>query len=344
MHGRIIAALLLLATASANAADVCPLARQQQGSGEHAARIAAAACNEHMLWFRPFIDTEGRVASSTVVEAEASRLADGATEAWRRVAGYWRDSGLLWQMSSYPGANECGYAATDRHPSPACRAFIVDTPWSAAFVSYVMKKATVPGFRASASHSDYVRDAYLHPTDSPFLYLDPAVAKPGAGDLLCYVRVPSRAFGYEGLRTYFDTTGGEGVNMHCDIVVAANPDNDGKAYLIGGNVQQGVTMRLMPVNRNGNFWTLPRRTGSDPQCSPDNVSSCTFNRQDWAVLLKLKPAAALALLPPAAGLVPSPSAPMQSTPDCCVNCVVGSGVPRCPNPQRPQVVPTPESG
>ncbi len=340
MRRWILAGLLLLTAASANAADICPVARQQQFSGDQATRIAAIACNEHMLWFRAFIDSNGRMASSTVVEGETSRLSDGATEAWRRVAGYWRESGLLWQMSGFPGAGECGYANAGQYPSPSCRAFIIDNPWSAAFVSYVMKRADLPGFRASASHSDYVRDAYVRPEASPFLYLDPSVAKPAAGDMLCYVRVPSRAYGYAGLRQFFDAGTGDGLNMHCDIVVAANPGNDGKAYLIGGNVQQGVTMRLLRVNRNGNFWSLPQRFGGEAPCSPDTEGSCNFNRQDWAVLLKLKSPAALAQLPDATPVPRQPGMMPSPTPQtCCTTCVLGSGVPRCPSPQNPQVRP-----
>lgn len=341
MCRRILAGLLLLLAATANAADVCPLARQQQFSTDHAARVAAVACNEHMLWFRPFIDSNGRMASSTVVEGETSRLSDGATEAWRRVASYWRESGLLWQMGGFPGAGECGHANAGQYPSPSCRAFIIDNPWSAAFVSYVMKRADLPGFRASASHSDYVRDAYVSPEASPFLYLDPAVAKPAAGDMLCYVRVPSRAYGYAGLRQFFDAGTGDGLNMHCDIVVAANPGNDGKVYLIGGNVQQGVTMRLLRVNRNGNFWSLPQRFGGEVPCSPDTEASCNFNRQDWAVLLKLKSPSTLAQLPRAApvpglpGAMPTPTQQQA----CCTTCILGSGVPRCPGPQNPQIKP-----
>lgn len=315
------------------------MARQQQFSNDTAARISAIACNENLLWYRPFIDTDGRVASATVSEGEASRLGDGVTETWRRVASYWRESGLLWQMGGFPGASECGYAGADRYPSPSCRVFIIDNPWSAAFVSYVMKKADVPGFRASASHFDYVRDAWLRPDESPFLYLDPVTAKPAAGDLLCYVRIPGRAYGYQGLIAAIGTGNGS-LNMHCDVVVAASPNNDGKVYLIGGNVQQGVTMRLLRVNRNGNFWALPQRLGVDPQCSPDTGSSCNFSRQDWAVLLKLKSPSALARLPRGMhDLSPSPGAmPMAAPqPACCVNCVVGADppVPRCPIPRNP---------
>lgn len=329
MYRTIVIAMTLLAVFAADAADVCPTLRLQQSSADAATRIAAIACNENMLWYRPFIDADGRMASTTVMEGESSRLADGATPAWRKVAGYWRESGLLGQMDSFSGASQCGYAMDARDSSPPCRAFIIDKPWSAAFVSWVMGKAGIPGFRASASHFDYVREARQHSDQSAFLYQDPTSAKPGAGDLLCYVRIPGRAYGYAGLATAIDANNGS-LNMHCDIVVAVNPDNDGKVYSIGGNVQQGVTMRLLRVNRNGNFWALPQRSDVDPQCSPDTASSCNFSRQDWAVLLKLKPPAALALVP---RLMPDmESLPgMKPTPACCTNCVVGAvpPVPRC---------------
>ncbi|MEP6633220.1 MAG: DUF2272 domain-containing protein [Luteimonas sp.] len=331
----LLAGMLMLASHAAYAADTCPAVRSQLSAPDTATRIAAVACNENMMWYRPFIDTDGRMASTTVMEAESSVLGDGVSEAWRRVALYWQDSGLLWQMSGFAGAGECGYAVRDRSASPSCRAFVVDNPWSAAFISYVMRRAGVPGFRASASHIDYVRDAYQRADSSPFLYLDPATAKPAMGDLLCYVRIPGRTYGYEGLIAAVGSGNG-GLNMHCDVIVAVNPNNDGKAYLIGGNVQQGVTMRLLRVNRNGNFWALPQRAGVDPLCSPDSEASCNFNRQDWSVLLKLKSPSALALLPPAVNAIQqSPLIPAQPAQQCCINCVVGSGIPRCPPGTNP---------
>ena len=337
MYRLIFAALCLLGSAAATAADICPTVRQQQFSADTATRIAAVACNEHQLWFRPFIDTSGRIASSTVSEGEASRLGDGGTEVWRRVAIYWRESGLLWQMTGFSGASDCAQATGGAgYQTASCRAFVIDNPWSAAFVSYVFTKANVPGFRASASHFDYVRAAYQRPDESAFQFLDPATARPATGDLLCYVRIPARAYGYQGLKAAIDG-GANGLNMHCDAVVAANPDNDGKAYLVGGNVQQGVTMRLLPMNRSGLFWALQQRAGSEPVCSPDAPAACNFNRQDWSVLLKLKSAAALARLPRTEYATPAAKGAFPSTSPsaaCCVNCVVGANppVPRCAVP------------
>ena len=78
--------------------------------------------------------------------------------AWKKVARYWKDSGL---------SDECTTTAT------ACRSFVIDTPWSAAFVSCVMRRAALPGFGASASHVDYVRAAYRDPEGSAYRIADP---------------------------------------------------------------------------------------------------------------------------------------------------------------------------
>ena len=48
-----ILALALLATSTAHAADVCPVLRSQQSSADPATRVAAVACNEYMIWYRP---------------------------------------------------------------------------------------------------------------------------------------------------------------------------------------------------------------------------------------------------------------------------------------------------
>ena len=73
--------ILLLASATANAADVCPGLDRTAGGTEAATRIAAYACHEHGLWYRPFIDRNGRSASITVMESEAAPLDDGQSQA-----------------------------------------------------------------------------------------------------------------------------------------------------------------------------------------------------------------------------------------------------------------------
>ena len=340
---RLLLTCLLLSVAlcalafPAVAADPCPSLRAQTASPSIATRIAAYACDANNAWYRPFIDVDGRVHGVRTYEAEASALAN-SIEAWQQVAIYWNDSGLLPSAYGRPGSSECAYANTSRYPSPSCRAFVIDTPWSAAFVSWVMRRAGVPGFNGSASHVNYVRDAYRNPAQSAYQINDPRAARPAVGDLLCYVRVPSRTYGFGDLASLLSSPNGEGLNMHCDIVVGAIAGN--LAYVVGGNVAQAVTLRMLRLAPNGYFASLPMRTASDPPCTPDSPVGCNSNRQDWAVLLKLRPADQLAALPPP--YVPPPSQVLPRTPgqQCCVNCVVGSGIPRCaPGTASPQAAP-----
>lgn len=298
---------------AAQAADPCPLLRTQVSAGDVATRIAAYACKENQDWFRPFIDADGRVFGPPVYEAENGRLADG-TEAWRKVAQYWLESGLS------GSAGMCIEAATDRYASPGCRSFIIDTPWSGTFVSWVMQRAGVPGFRASASHVSYVRRAYRDPSQSPYLIQAPLSGKPAPGDMLCSVRMGRRVFGYADLAAVLSLPDNAGVAMHCDIVVGATT---GVAYLVGGNVQQAVTLRLLKLDANGYFSGLPMRGADDAECSPDAPVACDANRQNWAVMLKLKPADELVRLAP-------PPMPMPSQPQAPERCVTtASGIRVC---------------
>src|SRR3546814_12800910 len=69
--------LVLALPMQAAAADPCPLLRAQAGSPVVATRLAAAACEEHQLWYRPFIDLDGRPAGSPVREAATGLPANG---------------------------------------------------------------------------------------------------------------------------------------------------------------------------------------------------------------------------------------------------------------------------
>lgn len=293
--GLAFALLCCCACATAQAADPCPQLRQQTTASELPVRIAAFACRENLDWFRPFIDVDGRSGGLTVYEAEDSPLADGSS-AWRRVAAYWRESGL-----AYPGMSRCAGS------SSACRAFVVDTPWSAAFISWVMRQAGVGGFRGSARHIDYVRDAWRDTEHNPYRALPPSGAAPVPGDLLCSVRVATRAYGYRQLAGVLDGPPG-GLPMHCDIVVGSV---DGILYMVGGNLQQAVTLRMLKLDADGRLARLPMRDRADAPCSPDAPQACNANRQDWAVLLKLKPGVVALRVRPAmrlASVVSEPAA------------------------------------
>lgn len=260
---------LYSANAAADAHDPCPQLRAQAGAADVATRIAAVACQENHAWFRTFIDADGRAGGQAVYEAENDALADGA-QAWRKVATYWSSTSIG------------GACATK---GPACRSFVVDMPWSAAFVSWVMRQARVPGFTASSRHLDYVRAAWRPAQRSPYRLVAPDDAVAATGDLLCYVRATTRVLGHRGLLDRLQAN--DQLPMHCDIVVATAPGQ--MAWLVGGNVQQAVTLRMLRLDAQGRFADLPRRETSDPRCSPDAPAQCNLNRQDWVALLKLSP-------------------------------------------------------
>ncbi|MCF7220494.1 DUF2272 domain-containing protein [Marilutibacter chinensis] len=322
-----MASTLWLATSGTATAGGCG-GKDPLQARDLASRISAVACREHRLWYEPFLDIDGHLASTTVAEMETGLLGDGATPAWKRVVDYWRGSGLLGEVAQRPGASTCEYVTNDSYASPNCRGFLIDTPWSAAFVSYVMVQSGVPGFGASPSHIDYVRHAHRDPGGSPFLIADPLATEPADGDLLCFVRGASAVADHTTLVDWLDRNGSGALAMHCDVVVDANGDGDGRAYLVGGNILQGVTMRILPINRAGRFWNLPQ--GRNIGCRPDNARACSFNNQHWVALLKLKPG--LSMSPPPT-IPAGPQAPPAQR--CCVHCVVGSGVPRCPPPPSP---------
>jgi hypothetical protein len=258
----------------AYATDVCAFSVEAFAKNPAGTRIAKVACEEHALWRKPFINAQGRIVRLGPMEAERDELADGITPAWRRVAWYWRESGLLdnnadWERNRIAlkgdigrnGASDCADETQDWSQKAACRAFLIDVPWSAVFVSYTMKRAAIADFVLSSSHFFYLRDAARNPDSSPYRLTDPSKETPGPGGRL---------------------------DSHCDIVVAANLDGDSKLYAIGGNVMQGVTMRKLKLNAKGRL-TLPIKR--DPEIGrrfdPRDESTENMNRQDWAALLKL---------------------------------------------------------
>lgn len=270
------------------AAEACDVPAPY-GLSPMALSIRKIACNEHRLWFRPFIDREGRAASLAVTEAENEDLADNGLIAWQRVSGYWRDSGTLNAMGAIPGASSCIAGVGTRYTDTDCRAFLIDNPWSAAFISWVMVRAGVPGFNASPRHIDYIRAAYNN--RAPYRLADPAAEKPAVGDLLCFLRDRRETLTYTGLVQALGNGSVGHWKSHCEVVVSANMGGDRTLYLVGGNVLNTVAMRKLMLDRSGRIELPTKREaeidGIAPVCTPGREDECSFNRQDWAALLKL---------------------------------------------------------
>jgi hypothetical protein len=120
-----------------------------------------------------------------------------------------------------------------------------DQPWSAAFISWIVRNAGSPyaGFRFAAAHSRYIHDSIVKReagTLSPFWGFRLHEHKVGLGDLVCQWReVP---------RTFDDARSSDAFLSHCDVVVEVAP---GSVRALGGNVGHSVGFKTYAINDNG---------------------------------------------------------------------------------------------
>ena len=126
-------------------------------------------------------------------------------------------------------------------------AFQAAHPWSAVFVSYVMRIAGAgPAFAYSTAHQTYIRAARRNrlsqSTANPFWAFRATEVAPRVGDLVCASRSDSGA-------TYDNIGDPQTRATHCDVVVEVRP---GRIRVIGGNVGQTVGekwLRTLPDGR-----------------------------------------------------------------------------------------------
>lgn len=256
-----------------------------QGTAAEAPALVRAACNEHRRWHGGFIDRDGRPAHIAVTEAENSMLADDGLRAWQQVARYWQGSGTLAQTRAHPGQQACQTPSDDSPVNQAlCRSFLLDTPWSAAFISWLMRSAGINDFPASAAHLDYIQAA--HAGRGPYTLADPRQVRIRPGDLVCHLRGNTQAHDHGQLVQALAQGRTAGWQSHCDLVVASNPGGNRTAYAIGGNVLNAVTMRLLPIDERGALAT-PAPI-DDSQCGVAHPAACNLNQRHWVALLQLR--------------------------------------------------------
>lgn len=166
-----------------------------------------------------------------------------------RDEGLWQRVGEYWWIGMNPGSPESRW--TGKHDEYG-RVFPPEDDgkyaWSAAFVSYVMRIAGAGDrFPYSADHATYINAAkrmtlgtdhgWLVTAERPDLYA------PVPGDLICHGRNEAAGLRYDDLPT------AELFPSHCDIVVET--PGKGTISVIGGNVEDTVTLRHVPVTADG---------------------------------------------------------------------------------------------
>ena len=160
-----------------------------------------------------------------------------------RWAGLWERVGEYWWIGQDPGEREAAWTGMhDENGTLFDAARDGEFAWSAAFISYVMRIAGAgPDFPYSPNHSTYI-DAAVSGTTKVVRAFPPQSAAPLPGDLICTGRGASAKLRFSDLPTSGPFP------AHCDIVVEAA---QGSLSVVGGNVDDAVTMKHVPVSATG---------------------------------------------------------------------------------------------
>jgi len=134
------------------------------------------------------------------------------------------------------------------------------TPWSAAFISWVMCESGLSEpeqFLRAVAHHRYIDQAIrARDGESPsaaFSAHDIGEIRISPGDLLCSGRRPAYRSVADRRRQM-----GEGARTHCDVVVALDTARD-RIVAIGGNVRATVGLKLLPASSDEALGLLPAR-------------------------------------------------------------------------------------
>ena len=319
-------------------------------------RIAQSAIDEFTQFHGHEVDSNGRLFHFGLTEAEheeddgGDRAANVGKLGWWQVMKYWRalfgkDTADSLEVVGYRDASSmtkenqpaavlrssagrlmrAAEAETDPDTreilrEAALRAAIIDTPWSAAFISYVVKQAGAPAsaFKFSNAHRTYIYDAFAATVaeqtkesgEQLYRACPLTATKPRPGDLVCQQREPSLADASEEVvrERIRSELGGSAAarsvrRTHCDVVASVDAKAR-KVYVIGGNVIQSVTVKKLNLRNDLKFsaaqqghcggsgaWTLPQGSGQasgQPTRTPAKPEKCSLNDKKWFVLLQLR--------------------------------------------------------
>ncbi len=182
-----------------------------------------------------------------------------------REPGLWERVGEYWWIGQAPEEREAAWTGMHDADGTVFEARRdSEFAWSAAFISYVMRIAGAGGdFPYSPNHSTYINAAVSGSTSVLRAYAPQSYA-PALGDIICMGRGRS-----SGLR-FADLPTAASFPAHCDIVVLVA---SGSLSVVGGNVDDAVTMKHVPVSASGLL------TGPDGRVLD--------TRYPWMVVLKV---------------------------------------------------------
>ena len=180
------------------------------------------------------------------------------------------------------------------------RSSVSSLPWSAVFISSVMKQAGLSAeqFHAAPAHAGYIQsaiEAFGQKKDAyAYIPCDPSWVAPRVGDVVCYSRnsSPIRSFNQvlAGVEAVQSGRGQFGFESHCDVVTEVSLSPKHVLHTIGGNVGDTVTK-------------TERALAGGPITTGRSAA--------WIALLVLKPDPAP---PPAPAPTPTPGPPSDGGP------------------------------
>jgi hypothetical protein len=221
--------------------------------------VVAVALREWRLFGAPVDD-----------DAPGTRPRPAPEDKPERQEGLWQRVGEYWWLGLNAGSPESAW--TGKHDGEG-QVFPAgqdgEYPWSAAFISYVMRIAgAARQFPYSADHATYINIARQMATGAAHGWIvtaeRPEAYAPQPGDLICLGRGHAASLRYDDLPAGL-------FPAHCDVVVDTTVP--GQIAVIGGNVDDAVTMKHVPVTADGRL------------AAPDGVVLDT--RYPWMVVLRL---------------------------------------------------------
>lgn len=163
--------------------------------------------------------------------------------------GYWEDDDAKHSRRVNAYWSAAGHPELD---GMHCR-----VPWSAAFVTWVMKRSGVPSgqFTPSIAHWEYLSQSVANAGMSGRWFIPRRVQDyaPRPGDLVCSTRGSRKARTVNG---YVSPEMLEGKSTHCDLVVSRKGR---KLEAIGGNVRNSVSKASLELDGKGRLKSVPRR-------------------------------------------------------------------------------------
>lgn len=165
-----------------------------------------------------------------------------------RVGDYWASIG-----QPHNGRTQIVNASTGRSYNP---------PWSAAFISFVLREAGAGnGFKYAQAHCHYVQDFIRGRSDAVYKAMHPDHYAPQVGDIVHFGRLGAKNFDFAEAVTIYQVD--SFYSSHSDIVVEVDTAG-GFVRTVGGNVNNSVADKHFEVNSKGILKPRKEKDGTYP--------------------------------------------------------------------------------